>query len=146
MDWSPDDVKSISMKSFTLPAITHSLPFSRMLYWSLWKLEREHRNALTLKSFLQKTVNSAVTNSDSSVSPSTGCCKRGATGSSLFHTDRANYCHGTARTQCFELVTLTVISSPSYLTSKTDLLTSPEALRELLTSKANLTLSSYQLH
>lgn len=139
MDWSPDDVKSISMKSFTLPAITHSLPFSRMLYWSLRKLERERRNALTLKSLPQKTVNSAVTNCDFSVSLFTGV----QLAAHLSHMDRANYCHGMSSSHCFEPATLAAVISLSYLTSKTDLLTSPQALRKLLTSKANLTLSSH---
>lgn len=57
--------------------------------------------------------------------------------------DSANYCHGMASSHCFETASLTAISSPSHLTSKTDLLTSSKALRKLLTSKANLTLSSH---
>lgn len=60
MDWSPGSVKSISESSFTVSAITHSLSFSRMLYWSLKKFEKGHRNALALESLPQTELTPAV--------------------------------------------------------------------------------------
>lgn len=140
MDWSPDSAKSIPESSFTVSAITHSLSFCRTLYWSLQKLEREHRNALALESLPRNVANSNITNCGSSVCPSTGSFKQVQL-AACPRAGRADSCHDVS--SCFDPAILAAGSPPNCFTSKTYLLTSLEALSKLLTSKANLTLSSH---